>query len=310
MRQLALAALVIAPLAAPAAAQYTLYYGNFHSHTTFSSDAQGPNSGPPDEAFAYARDTAGIDILSVTDHSHYLSASEYSQLLSSANNFTQNGVFVALAGQEHGSLSTSVPGAFGHVNIWEFIGVLDQGVFRYDLPATYALIANNNDRFGNPLVAGFNHPYSGSGQGPWAQFQDFAYDSTGDQGMQFIEVINGKRTADYESEYFEALGKGWHIGALGNQDNHEGGWGDQANNAGNIPLTGVWASALTKQDVLDAMAARRTFAMEVSPVTDRISLEFTADGNWMGSEYSTDADSIMFVVEASAIDNGFANARL
>ena len=134
-------------LASPVTAQYTLYYGNFHSHTTFSADAQGGNSGPPDVAFTYARDTAGIDILSVTDHSHYLTASEYSQLLSEGNNFTQNGVFVALAGQEHGSLSTSVPGAFGHVNIWEFSGVLNQSVFRYDLPATYNLIGTSNDRF-------------------------------------------------------------------------------------------------------------------------------------------------------------------
>jgi hypothetical protein len=239
-----------------------------------------------------------------------MTASEYSTLLGHSNTFTQNNVFVALAGQEHGSLSTSVPGAFGHLNIWEFSGVLDQDAFRYDLPATYALIASNDDRFGNPLMASFNHPYSGSGEGVWAQFQNLAWDSTGDAGVEFMEVINGKRTADYEPEYFEALANGWHIGALGNQDNHEGSWGDQPNNVGNIPLTGVWATALTKQDVLDAMAARRTFAMEVSPATDRISLNFTADGNWMGSEYSTAADSVLFHVQASAVDNGFANARL
>jgi len=304
------AALATALTATPAIAQYTLYYGNFHAHCTISEDAQGPSSGPPEEAFQHARDVADIDILALTDHSHYMSASEYSTLLGHSNSFTQNGVFVAIAGQEHGSLSTTVSGAFGHINIWEFSGVLDQGLFRYDLPATYSVIANNNDRFGNPLLASFNHPYSSAGAGQWAQFQNFAYSATGDEGMQFVEVINGKRTADYESEYFEALTKGWHLGALGNQDNHEGNWGDQLNNVGKIPLTGVWATALTKQDVLEAMAARRTFAMEVSPATDRISLRFTADGNWMGSEYSTDADSILFHVQASATDNGFANARL
>jgi hypothetical protein len=121
--------------------------------------------------------------------------------------------------------------------------------------------------------------------------------------MQFVEVINGKRSSAYESEYFEALSKGWHIGAFGNQDNHEGMWGDQPNNAGNIPLTGIWAVALTKQDILDALAARRTFAMEVQPANDRISLEFAADGNWMGSEYATAADSIEFFVDVSAATN-------
>ena len=133
-------------------------YGNFHAHCTISADAQGANSGPPDAAYQHARDVAGIDIQALTDHSHYMTASEYSLLLSEANNFTQNNVFVAIAGQEHGSLSTSVTGAFGHINIWEFTGVVNQGIFRYDLPATYGLVGTNNDRFGNPLVAGFNHP--------------------------------------------------------------------------------------------------------------------------------------------------------
>ncbi|MGH2570279.1 MAG: T9SS type A sorting domain-containing protein, partial [bacterium] len=55
---------------------------------------------------------------------------------------------------------------------------------------------------------------------------------------------------------------------------------------------------------------RRTFAMEVSPATVRISLWFTADGHEMGGEYSTGADSVLFHVEASAVDVGFANARL
>ncbi|GJM43981.1 MAG: hypothetical protein DHS20C21_08230 [Gemmatimonadota bacterium] len=285
----------------PASAQYSVYYGNFHSHTSFSSDAQGPGSGPPTTAFQYARDVAGIDILAVTDHSHYLTTSEYNTLQANADTWTTNGTFVAIAAQEHGSLSTSVSGAFGHMNVWDAAQVINQSTYRYNLVSSYGWIATNVDATtGNPLVAGFNHPYTGSGQGPWAQFQDFTYNATGDDAMQFIEVLNGKRSSDYESEYFEALAKGWHIGALGNQDNHDGAWGDQVNNVGNIPLTGVWAAALTRADVLEALAARRTFAMEVDPPTDRMSLEFTMDGNWMGSEYATAADSVFVQVVASA----------
>ena len=289
-------------LAAPAAAQYNLYFGNFHSHCNISNDATGPNSGPPATAFAYARDVAGIDILALTDHSHYMSASEYNTLQSNADTFTQNGTFVAIAGQEHGSLSTSVTGAFGHINVWEASVVINQATYRYNLPLTYQWIAANvDDVTGSPLAASFNHPYSGAGAGEWEVFHDFQYDATGDEGMQQVEVINGRRSSAYEPEYFTALANGWHVGALGNQDNHEGMWGDQPNNIGNIPLTGVWATALTKADVLEALRSRRTFAMEVQPATDRISLAFTADGNWMGSEYSTAADSITFDVDASAL---------
>ncbi len=303
-----LAALAAAPV--PATAQYNLYYGNFHAHCNLSDDAAGPLSGTPGTAFQYARDTADIDILALTDHSHYMSALEYSQLQSAANSWTSNGTFVAIAAQEHGSLSTTVTGAFGHMNVWEAAQVINQSLYRYDLPGTYQWIASNVDEtIGAPLVAGFNHPYTGSGAGVWDQFHDFQYDANGDAGMRFIEVMNGKRTASYENEYFEALGKGWHIGALGNQDNHEGSWGDQENNVGKIPLTGVWAPALTKADVLQALAARRTFAMEVSPVTDRISMEFTADGNWMGSQYATAADSVHFHASVSA-GSGIATLQL
>jgi hypothetical protein len=299
----ALAVAASAVFSAPADAQYNLYYGNFHAHCSLSDDAAG--SGTPSAAFAYARDVANIDVMALTDHTHYMSVSEYVQLQQAANTATQNGVFVAICGQEHGSLSTSEPGAFGHVNIYEAASLIPQynnGTdFRYNLFGTYAWIANNlDDTIFQPLVGSFNHPYNGSGAGIWAKFKNFEWDSTGDGAMKLIEVLNGKRSADYEPELFDALGKGWHVGALGNQDNHEGMWGNQPNNIGNIPLTGIWAPALTKSDMLQALAARRTFAMEVEPENDRWSLKVTADGHWMGSSYSTSADSVDFVVEVSA----------
>ena len=138
VRPAAVVALFLALTAVPAAAQYTLYYGNFHSHSNLSDDATGPLSGSPGAAFQYARDVAGIDVLAVTDHTHYMSALEYNQLQSQANTWTTNGTFVALAAQEHGSLSTSVSGAFGHMNVWEAATLIDQGLYRYDLPATYS----------------------------------------------------------------------------------------------------------------------------------------------------------------------------
>ncbi|MEZ5063990.1 MAG: FlgD immunoglobulin-like domain containing protein [bacterium] len=288
--------------AGPAAAQYTLYWGNFHSHSNLSDDAAGPLSGTPGAAFQHARDVADIDVLAVTDHSHYLSASEYSSLQSQADNWTTNGTFVALAAQEHGSLSSTVSGAFGHLNVWEAAGVINQNLYRYNLAGTYAwLAANVDDTAGLPLAASFNHPYSSAGAGADAQFHDLDFDANGYGPMKFIEVLNGKRTAAYEPEYLLALGKGWHVGALGNQDNHDGSWGDQPNNVGNIPLTGIWATSLTKAAILEALNARRTYAVEVQPITDRVSLRFVADGtHWMGSEYSTAADSVQFQVEVSA----------
>lgn len=300
--------------ASPVHAQYNLYVGNFHAHCNLSDDASGPLSGSPSTAFSYARDVANIDVLSLTDHTHYMSASDYSTLQSAANTFTQNGIFVAIAAQEHGSLSTSEPGAFGHMNIYESASLIPQyvngGDYRYNLFGSYNWINTNvDDTIGQKLVGSFNHPYGGSGAGLDAKFKNFQWNAIGDQAMKFIEVLNGKRSADYETEYFDALGKGWHIGALGNQDNHEGEWGDQANNVNNIPLTGIWAPALAKADILQALGARRTFAMEVEPANDRMSVKFVSGANWMGSSFSTAADSVFFTAQVSAA-TAFASINL
>jgi hypothetical protein len=41
------------------------YFGNLHSHTSFSD-----GSGTPDEAYKYARDVGDLDFLAVTEHNH------------------------------------------------------------------------------------------------------------------------------------------------------------------------------------------------------------------------------------------------
>jgi len=56
----------LAFLATPDAA-YHYYYANLHSHSALSDGI-----GTPAEAYAYARDVADIDVLALTDHTHYL----------------------------------------------------------------------------------------------------------------------------------------------------------------------------------------------------------------------------------------------
>ena len=46
---------IVIGFAAPASAQYSLYYGNFHAHCNLSADATGPDSGPPDETESMSR---------------------------------------------------------------------------------------------------------------------------------------------------------------------------------------------------------------------------------------------------------------
>jgi len=291
---------------------FNVYYGNLHSHTSYSDGI-----GTPTQAFQYARDSADVDVEAVTDHTHMLTSTEYSNLRSAAASYTQNGVFVALAGQEHGSLSTSTAGSFGHINFYEasvLIPQYDNGGkdYRYNLTGTYSWLATHTDPItGGRLYGDFNHPYATGGCGADAQFHDLAYSVTGDSAMTLIEIRNGKRTESYEAEYLEALSNGWHVGVEANQDNHDGMWGDSPNpNSGNdIYLTGILANSLTKADILEALRNRRTFAVEVNPETDRMSLLFQCEGHWMGSRFTTALDTVDFDITVSA-QNDFISVQL
>jgi len=294
------------------AGAYNIYYGNLHAHCEYSDGI-----GTAQHAYAYARDTALVDVQALTDHTHMLTASEYSNMRTIAAAYTEDGVFVALAGQEHGSLSTTRPGAFGHMNFYEstvLIPQYDNGGddYRYNLAGTYSwLITHTDGILGEPLYAVFNHPYYSGGCEPDAQFHHFAYSVTGDSAMSLTEIRNGRRADNYEPEYFDVLAKGWHVGVTANQDNHEGMWGDQPNpySGNDIYLTGILADTLTKEAILTALKDRRTFAVEVNPKSDRMAILFQCEGHWMGDVFETAADTVHFDITVWA-ENDFISVEL
>lgn len=290
-------AVLVVLFVCPPLQAYNVYYGNLHAHCSYSDGI-----GTPQQAFSYARDSANIDVQALTDHTHMLTTTEYSTLRTVAAAYTSPGVFVALAGQEHGSLSTTEVGAFGHINFYEATALIPQYEnggkdYRYNLSGTYNWLVTHNDGIlGKPLFGVFNHPYATGGCGVDAQFRDFAYSITGDSAISLIEIRNGQRSDSYEAEYFEALSKGWHIGVMACQDNHDGMWGNQPNpNSGNdIYLTGILADTLTKAAILSALKDRRTFAIEVNPESDRMGIYFLCEGHWMGEIFETTKDTLDF----------------
>lgn len=255
-------------LAASHAGAYEVYYGNLHAHTALSDGI-----GTPEEAFAYARDVADIDVLALTDHTHYLTQTEWELTEQVAAQYTQDGVFVALNGQEFGKLND-----FGHIGIYD-VDFRNPNATT-NLPATYFWI-EQNDGVGN-----FCHP--DPSYGTW--FDNFDFAPQFPDAMHSLEMRNGLRNDDYEPEAIFALNKGWKVGFFGNQDNHEGHWGDLQNpsDGGAIYLTGILADALTEADITDALHNRRFFAMEVNPSSDRIKLWYWVNGEPMGSIIETE----------------------
>ena len=98
-----------------------VYFGNLHSHTSYSD-----GSGVPQDAYAHARDVAGLDFLAITEHNHarapsriagdhaLYNGSSSASLISSAKRFNEDGRFVALYGQEFSSI-----GSGNHANVLE-----------------------------------------------------------------------------------------------------------------------------------------------------------------------------------------------
>lgn len=254
---------------------YALYYANLHSHTSYSDGQSIPR-----HAFAYARDTARIDVLAVTDHGEHLVSSEWEDIKEQADSATIPGRFLGLAGFEWTSP------IYGHLNIFNTDDYTNS-----NLNPTMDLIYNwmiNRDN----AIGQFNHPAVNN-------YNSFAYSSVGDVPMTLFEMQNKEQA----KRYYIPLDSGWHIGITANQDNHSANWG-----MGNR-LTGIWADSLTKSSIILALQNMRTFG-----TLDRnFRLEFRANGSWMGStilngeirfEISClDPDSLDFIRRLDIITN-------
>jgi hypothetical protein len=242
--------------------EYNSYVGNLHSHTSYSDGV-----GTPATAFAYARDTAGVDFLAVTDH-HGITEEQFADLMLQADVYTEPGVFVAIAGQEWSGLYLN------HCNVFE----ADRGLKapRNDIDSLYREIVASG------CTANFNHPAPGC-------FKNYAYSAIGDVGINAVEVRNEQEQA----VFVQILNGGWHVGADGSEDNHRADWGNWRS------WTVVLAESLTKTDILDAMRNHRTY----STLDRDLRLTFRANDHWMGDTFS-DGGDIAFSIEVEDPDIG------
>ena len=225
-----------------------IYYGDLHNHTGYSDGVPGST---PKIAFDTAR-ARGLHFLAVTDHGFLLTETEWQNMRSQADDATDDGHFVALAGIEFTH-------AKGHMNIFN----IDTLVHR-DQPGFETIQGFYNWIVTHPTAfAQFNHPFQSQ---DW-NFNDFAYHPLADHKMVTQELTTA-------SDFFIAMNAGWHLGTLKNRDYHTNEWGLN-------PLMGVLATGLTQADILEAIAARRTFF--VSPNNSNLALVLRANGAWMGS---------------------------
>ena len=264
----------------------SVFFGNLHSHTALSD-----GSGTPSEAYTRARDVAGLDFLAITEHNHaqagdiannhalYTGPGNLS-LIPTANAFTEEGVFVALYGQEFSSISRG-----NHVNVLDAPAVIDvaNGDFRALIEDWLPL---NLDTQGQPPLLLLNHPMLGPNDLEYG-IDDFADEAAWlaalDPRASLMNLMNGPSHDDgtglepgtpSESEFRRYLNIGLHVAPTADQDNHKRNWGDATD-----ARTAVLAPILTKASLLTAMRQRRVYATK----DPNLRLVYRLNGELLGS---------------------------
>lgn len=254
-----------------------VFFGNLHSHTSYSD-----GSGTPDEAYLHARDAqnAKLDFMALTEHNHaealgpdgigiatnpaLYKGSDANSLISTARRLTEDGRFVALYGQEFSTISSG-----NHVNVFEIGEVIGVQKGRFDLLLDF--LATNKDSTGQPAIIMFNHPKNTLE----VEAKEYGRDDFGTpdnwvkrMGAQtrLIQIINGPGQAPGdnhdparpdEDAFFKYLNMGFKVAPTADQDNHEKNWGSAT-----PARTAIVAPALTKANVLDALRRRHVYATE------------------------------------------------
>ncbi len=262
--------LAVGPAFAGPGPRYKLYFGDLHTHTSYSD-----GTGTPWDAYDAAI-TAGADFLATTEHDSYgfwISPEEWADNLAAAEFFTSRN-FVAMAGYEFWMAGSGEINVF---NTTEFPPLPEdpeqrptpgsEGSPDEVLPAFYDWLAQQPGAVGQ-----WNHPTYVSHE--FRQF-DFWSESR-DVGMGLIEVWNDSWFYT-EDSYVKALDAGWHVMPTANADNHTADW------ITGLPLrTVLLARRLTPDALYEAMAAGRGYAT----VDPNLRVYYTLDGAIMGSTLS------------------------
>lgn len=283
---------------------FNTYFGNLHSHTSYSDGVQTPTA-----AYQFARFTAPtpLDFLAVSDHNHVTAGMQlpnYALDISEAAAANADGDFVAINGQEWG-LAVN-----GHVNILESpvlfgwdAGNYDVFVPEGDYVALYGAVLAHAP-VTSPVILEWCHPAA-------SDFSNYLMTAEGKSAVHLMAVVNGPSTSvkvdesdigntGYDATFQNALRKGFRVSPTADQDNHNATWG-----AATQSRTAVLTSSKTKSNILNALAARRCYATQ----DHNTIVDFSAEGHTMGEAF-TRPDGVRIAVHVSDPDPGQSVAEI
>jgi len=258
--------------------EFRLLWGDIHQHSRLSD-----GTGEPEDLVRYARKVGNLDLFALTDHDHHglrPLASSWERIREAIARANDPGRFVALLAYEWTSWT------YGHRNVYypDDAGEL----FSFADSAT-----NTPEELWDALPEGraltIAH-HTGGGPVPI----DWSWEPPPNrERLVEISSIHGssecfgcpKGIYDPVPGAFvhDALARGYRLGFVGSGDGHVGHPGETASPCGG--LLGVYASGRTREEVWEALDARRTYAT----TGERIVLEVRLGVHWMGEEVSASA---------------------
>lgn len=262
-----------------------LLWGDLHGHTGLSD-----GTGTPEDYFAYAREVAGLDFAAITDHDHWgiqpldRSPANWDRIRASVGAAHRPPVFVALLGYEWTNW------IYGHRHVVHFT---DDGPLVSSIePETDHPEELWDALAGSPSLT-FAHHSSGD---PIPTDWSIAPDPLLEPVTEVVSVHGSSEAADARrpvtgsrpgQHVRDALGRGYELGFIGSGDSHDGhpGLTHLASTSGG--LAAVFAAENSRQAILEALRARRTYATD----GPRMLLRVTLDGAEMGSAVEPGSES-------------------
>ena len=281
------------PEATPARTQtspgpFHLFWGDLHAHTTYSLDARASGcQSTPADALDYARKTARLDFCAITDHDYSMTREHWQAAQKQVNAADAPGTFVAFIGYEwtearrygHKQVifrGTNVPDmVFGALNLPEGESVVrqtPQELWKSLAPYPSITIPHQVAQgvgFGERARPSQDWQFVNSAFQPVVEIFSKHGSSESAGTAQPIKSLIAERTVESAlMRWIETADPGYQLGIVACTDDHRGrpgGVNDYAPpRSRELPfsggLTAVYAPALTRESIFDAIKARRCYA--------------------------------------------------
>ncbi len=260
---------------------YNVYFGDLHTHSTFSLDCieREKMESRPDDMFKFARHVAGLDFMALTDHHepHHsdrekLMAWQWEEILKGAEENTVLGEFVAIPGFEYRCERGDTVVIFNdrlsflEIDKPEFKNIRD--LWESYQGKDYITIPHFHNPGSLPGGQWYQCPYSGIEPSLeiFSCHESYERAEIMERKPPQIKAIRHDRNGVY------FLNNDYNYGFICNSDGHKG-------HPGYNGLTAIYAEKLTPDAIFDALRKRRVYGT----TNARIRLLFTMNDQIMGS---------------------------